>query len=118
MEFGNVRADRKLNLKSGRFFFCRVVFRQPPSDLTSFDSNNRVFTGIVGRGAMKQVHPNRALFQILGVTGEDLLDNIGEEFLGAGAIAECMAVLDLRQLTQNLSASVPVQVRRLLRCWP
>ena len=108
MEFGNVRADRKLNLKFGCLFFCRVVFRQPSSDLTSFDSNNRVVAGIVGRGAMKQVHPNQTLFQIFGVTGEDLLNNIREKLLRAGAMAECMAVLDLRQLAQNFGVSIPV----------
>jgi len=107
MEFGNVRADGKLNQKLGCFFFCRVVLRKSPSDLTSFHSNNWVLARIVGRGAMKQVYSNRTLFQVIGVTREDLLDDIGEKFLRPGTVAECMAALDLRQLAQDVGMAIP-----------
>jgi hypothetical protein len=42
------------------------------------------------------------------VTSKDLLDDIREKFLRAGAVAECMAALDLRQLAQNFGVSIPV----------
>ena len=115
MESGNVRADGQLNLKFGCMFFRRVVFRQPSSDLTSLYANDRIVAGIVGRGAMKQVYPNRTLFQILGVTGEDLLDDLGENFLRAGAIVECMAVLNLRQLAPNVVTPIPARIRKSRR---
>jgi hypothetical protein len=56
---------------------------------------------------MKQVYSNRTLFQVIGVTREDLLDDIGEKFLRPGTVAECMAALDLRQLAQDVGMAIP-----------
>jgi hypothetical protein len=57
---------------------------------------------------MEQVHPNRTLFQELGLTRKGLFDHIGKEFLRAGAVAECMAVLDVRQFGQDFGALISV----------
>jgi hypothetical protein len=100
-------------MKFGRFVYARVVFPQPSSHLAGFDSNDRVFAGIVGRWAMKQVHANGTLFQVVEVTGKHLLHNIGEKFLRTGAVAECRAVLDLCQVGQNLGVSIPLRIRKV-----
>jgi len=98
MKLGNVRADRNFNSNFGSLFFLRVVLSQPSSDLAGFDSHNGVIARKVGRGAMKEFHPNRAFLQRLRVTLEGMLDYVGEELFRAVAVAEGTAVSDPFQL--------------------
>jgi hypothetical protein len=61
---------------------------------------------------MKQVNSNRALLQIFGVTGKNLLDDMRKKFLRACAITKGMTVLDLRQLSKNISMPTPSWIRK------
>ncbi len=65
---------------------------------------------------MKKVHPNRTLLQELGMTTDSMFDHIGKELLRAVAVAECVAVLDPRQLVENRGALIFILKTKLRPC--
>jgi hypothetical protein len=76
VENGCVGANGQIDLQLTGVGGVDIVHGEPFANLAGGETDNRVCAGIVVGLAVKDLNANDALFELIGVTEERLLDNI------------------------------------------
>lgn len=75
-------------MEAGSLAVAGVVLEQPPPHVAGRDSDNCIFTRVIRRRTMKELHADGSLFELIDGAVEDLLDDVAEKLLAAMASAE------------------------------
>src|SRR5215831_17345343 len=93
-EVGNVRTDQQVDAGLRFVALLLIILCELLADLARSGANDRVLAGVIVRRAVEHLDSKRPLFELSGLSGQGLLDDVADQGLAPFASTKLRAAED------------------------